>query len=43
MPRQMKGIGNGKQNVHLPIPDIWKNIRKRNNEVGSNFAYFLSF
>ncbi len=42
MPHQMKGIGNGRQNVHLLIPNIWKNVRKRNNEVGSNFAYYCN-
>ncbi len=26
MPHQMKGIGNGKQNVHLLILDTWKSI-----------------
>jgi len=39
----MKGIGNGRQNVHLLILDTWKNIPERNNEVGSNFAYLLGF
>jgi hypothetical protein len=39
MPHQMKGIGNGRQDVCFLIPNTWKNIRQKNNEVGSNFAY----
>jgi hypothetical protein len=39
MPHQMKGIGNGRQDVCFLIPNTWKNIREKNNEVGSNFAY----
>jgi hypothetical protein len=41
MPHQMKGIGNGRQNVYLLISNIWKSIQERNNEMGSNFAYLL--
>jgi hypothetical protein len=33
MPHQMKGIGNGMQDVRLLILDLWNNIHEQSNEV----------
>jgi hypothetical protein len=36
MLQQMKGIGNGRPNVRCLLPNTWKNLQKKNNEVRYN-------
>jgi hypothetical protein len=33
MPHQMKGIGDGRQDVRLAITEIWKSVHEQSDEV----------
>jgi hypothetical protein len=33
MPHQMKGIGNGRQDVQHFLPETWKSLQEYNNQV----------
>ncbi len=33
MPHQMKGIGNGKQDVQPLLPKTWKSLQERSDQV----------
>jgi hypothetical protein len=41
MPYQMKGIGNGKQEVQCLLPETWKSLHEHNDHV--NYMEQLAF